>query len=169
MERLVRVGQIVGSQGLKGQVRVWPLTDNSKRFFELTRVFLEAKPPDALRELNITGAYIHRRLVVVTFKEISDITAAAKLKGRYLTIPVTEVSPLPAGSYYHFQLEGLQVFTTTGQKLGDLTRILETGSNDVYVVQSAGREILIPALKSVVLQVDVGKGTMVVSLPAGLD
>ncbi|MBC9783376.1 16S rRNA processing protein RimM [Heliobacterium chlorum] len=170
MNKFVRVGQIINTQGVKGQVRVWPLTKDPARFMQLKRVYLEGKVPGCPEMLTIVSSKAHKNLFLLTFEEIQDMTTAEKLKDIYLTIPMEEVPPLEEGAYYHFQLEGLKVFTEAGESLGLLRQIIETGSNDVYLVRSedTGKEVLIPALKSVVLQVDLEKGCMTVQLPEGL-
>ncbi|MBM7867060.1 16S rRNA processing protein RimM [Heliobacterium gestii] len=170
MAKRVRVGQIVNTQGVRGQVRVWPLTETPSRFFELKRVFVEAPTQGLPEVLTITGAHLMKKVVIVDFQEIGDMNQAERLKGCYLTIPVEEVPPPEADSYYHFQLEGLSVFTEAGEKLGQIVEILETGSNDVYVVRQSSTpgDVLIPALKSVVLKVDLDAETMTVRLPEGL-
>ncbi len=88
--------------------------------------------------------------------------------GRYLTIPPSESPQLPDGEYFHFQLLGLRVETTEGELLGKITEILETGSNDVYVVKGETGEVLVPALTGVITDVRVDEGVMLVSLPEGL-
>ncbi|MCW2278435.1 ribosome maturation factor RimM [Heliophilum fasciatum] len=168
-QRQVRVGQIINTHGLQGQVRVWPLTDDPLRLAQIGRVFLEPPVPGLPTELTITSAFAHKRTVIVTFAEVRAIALAEKLKDIYLTIPVSEVPPLADDCYYHFQLEGLQVVTEEGQLLGTLTQVLATGANDVYVIRHAGGERLIPALKSVVLKVDLNQGQMTVRLPEGLE
>lgn len=170
MNNHVRVGQIINTQGVKGQVRIWPLTDDVERLSRLNRVFLEEKPPGYPDTLTITSVKPHKQIAVVTFQEITDMNMAEKLKGCYITIPSDEVPSPEEGSYYHFQLEGLEVLTEEGEMLGSLVEILETGSNDVYVVRNLQnkKEILIPALKSVVLRVDLENKKMTVRLPEGL-
>ncbi|MZP29099.1 16S rRNA processing protein RimM [Heliobacterium undosum] len=170
MSKRVRVGQIVNTQGVRGQVRLWPLTEKPSRFNEIKRVFVETPPQGAPEVLTLTGAQPMKKLVIVSFQEISDMTQAERLKGCYLTIPVEEVPAPEADSYYHFQLEGLAVFTEAGERLGQIEEILETGSNDVYVVRQSSPpgEVLVPALKSVVLKVDLAAGSMTVRLPDGL-
>ncbi|QGG48133.1 ribosome maturation factor RimM [Heliorestis convoluta] len=170
MRKNVRVGQIVNTQGIKGQVRVWPLTDSIERFKKIKKVYLENKIAHLPEVLTITASSEHKKMVVLNFQEIMDMNDAEKLKGAYLTIPVEEVPAQEEDTYYHFQLEGLSVVTEEGQVLGILSEIIETGSNDVYVIrpEEGQKEVLLPALKSVVLQVDLDQGTMVVRLPEGL-
>jgi 16S rRNA processing protein RimM len=116
-----------------------------------------------------TVAY-HKRFVILTFREIPDMTAAEKLKGALLQVPRSELVPLPDGHYYIFDIVGLTVYTQEGERLGVVQDVLRTGANDVYVVQaeSGGAPLLIPALKAVVREIDLEGGRMTVVLPEGL-
>ena len=100
---------------------------------------------------------------------VNNRTHAESLRGAILTISRDEVGPLPEGSYYHFQVIGIGVWTEDGEFLGEVRQILPTGVNDVYVVRDSGeKEVLVPSLESVVLDVDLGENRMVVRLPEGL-
>ena len=88
--------------------------------------------------------------------------------GEQITVPENAAPPLPEGEYYHFQLLGINVFTEGGEYLGQISEILETGSNDVYVVSGTSPDLLVPALADVIITTDVNAGSMVVSLPDGL-
>ena len=104
----------------------------------------------------------------MALKEINDRDEARKFVEELLTVPVESIPVLPEGEWFHFQLLGLQVITDDGEELGDITEILETGSNDVYVVSQGKSQILIPALKSVINEVRLDERVMLVSLPDGL-
>ncbi|KAB2954430.1 16S rRNA processing protein RimM [Heliorestis acidaminivorans] len=171
MRKHVRVGQVVNTQGIKGQVRVWPLTGSVERFKTINNVYLEKTIPGLPEKLTITATGQLKKLVILSFQEITTMNEAEKLKDSYLIIPIEEVPPREEDSYYHFELEGLKILTEEGELLGQLHEIIETGSNDVYVVRKedkSQKDLLIPALKSVVLKVDLQEGTMVVKLPEGL-
>ncbi len=164
---LAAVGEVLTTQGNKGEVKVRPLTVDPQRWSELTRVFFCRA--GAREELTVEQVRFFRQFVVVKFKEINDMTQAEKLRGGFLCIPLAERRPLPEGSYYLDQILGLSVLDETGAFLGKIEDILATGANDVYVVRGGPHgEILLPALKSVVLAVDLPAGTMKVRLPAGL-
>ena len=90
------------------------------------------------------------------------------LIGQWLTVPLEAVEPLPEGEYFHFQLIGLRVVTVEGEALGEVSEIIETGSNDVYVVNGPAGQVLIPAIASVVQQVDLEQGVMAVQLMEGM-
>ena len=139
------------------------MTDFSRRFSPGSVLYLEGRPSRVVRARKIKGGLrVHLDLV-------NDRTHAESLRGALLTVPRDEVPPLPEGSYYHFQIVGIDVWTEGGECLGTVREILPTGGNDVYVVRDAdGKEVLLPALEGVVRQVDLEANRMVVSLPEGL-
>ena len=163
---MIAVGEILKAQGIKGEVKVVPLTDDPKRFGKLKRVFLQTN--DGVQELTVESYRLFRQFVLVKFKGIDDMNAANQIGRGLLLIPREERVKLPPGRYFYDQIEGLSVFTTDGELLGTVSKILNTGSNDVYVVTDNSREILIPALKTVIKEINLNTGTMVVELPDGL-
>lgn len=164
---LIAVGEIVKCQGIKGEVKVLPFTDDPRRFAELKRVFL--KSLSGVRELQVEGYRPFRQFVLVKFKGIDDLNAAEALGRGLLCIPRDERPKLPPGRYYLDEIEGLSVFTTAGEWLGRIEQVIQTGANDVYLVRNRDRkEVLIPALKTVVREIDLGQSKMLVDLPEGL-
>ena len=100
---------------------------------------------------------------------ITDRNQAGQLKGQWVQVPIEEAIPLPEGSFYLYQLVGLQVITTDGNNLGSVADIIETGANDVYVIRKGGRqEVLVPAIPDVVKSIDIEQGQMIVELIDGL-
>lgn len=110
----------------------------------------------------------HKGQVILKLATIDSVEAAQALSGRFLEVPLSKLHPLPPDEYYRFQLIGLDVLTTEGELLGQITKILPTGSNDVYVVPTEGGELLIPAIDDVVKSVDLGKACMVIEVIEGL-
>ena len=110
-----------------------------------------------------------RGRLVAKLAGVDDREAALALRGAYLQVPIDEAVSLPEGRYYWHQIIGLSVETGEGRTLGTISDILETGSNDVYVVRRDGGELLVPALKTVIRRVDLSAGRMVVDLPPGLE
>jgi 16S rRNA processing protein RimM len=166
-EEFVLIGEIVNTRGCRGAVRVLPLTDFPERFRDLRVVCLVRG--DERWRLHIEQVAYHKQFVVLKFREISDMSAAEKLKGVLLQIPRSELVPLPVGHYYVFDIVGISVFTGEGKCLGVVRDVLRTGANDVYVVQAGGeRPLLVPALKEVVRDIDLKGGRMTVVLPEGL-
>ena len=157
------VGRVLRTHGRTGGVRVKTLTDVPHRF----------GPGETLQIASnsyqiATSNQIGADLVLLTFRGINTLSAAQPLVDHWITVPETETPQLPEGEYFHYQLLGLRVFTEEGEELGQLSEILETGSNDVYVVSGGAKEILIPAISDVVRQVQLAEKRMVVELPDGL-
>jgi len=163
---LIAVGEIIKAQGIKGEVKVVPLTDNPDRFGKLKRVF--RKNAAGVEELRIENYRLFKGFVLLKLESVNDLDAANALGRGLIYIPRHERLKPPPGRYYLDEIEGLRVFTITGNYLGVVARILETGANDIYSVRGETGEILIPALKSVVKEIDITAGKMIVELPAGL-
>lgn len=106
--------------------------------------------------------------IILQFEDLDSVEEARTLSGQWLTIPSEEVAQLPEGEYFHFQLLGLRVVTDQDEELGEIAEVIETGSNDVYLVDGDSGQILIPAIGSVVLEVDLVRGEMLVHLIEGL-
>jgi 16S rRNA processing protein RimM len=164
---LIAVGEILGTHGNKGEVKITALTDTSERWMELTRVFVDDE--DGQCALFLEQVRFFKGLVLVKFRGIEDLTAAADLRGKFLWLPEAERPPLPPDRFYCDQIIGLRVETLTGRELGLVAQILFTGANDVYVLRGGPvGEILLPALKSVVREVNLEAGRIRVELPPGL-
>jgi len=163
------VGRIVGPHGIRGEVKVDVMTDFPERFRAGARVYLGVRTddPDA-RPVVIAAARPHKGMLLVKLNVVPDRNAAELLRSQYLLIPESEAMPLGEHENYAHDLIGLQVRTPDGETLGELVEILFTRANDVYVVRGTAGEILLPALRDVVLQVDLAARTMVVALPEGL-
>lgn len=166
-ENFITIGEVVNTQGHKGEVRVIPTTDFPERFKQTKEVNLLIKGTRKLYHIEQT--YEHKKFIIVKFSEIPDMNGAETLKGALLQIPQEQLMPLPEGSYYIFQITGLPVFDVAGNLLGEVKEVLQTGANDVYVVRGTDRkEILIPALKHVIKKIDLTAGKITVDLPEGL-
>jgi 16S rRNA processing protein RimM len=158
-ERIV-VGRILGPHGVRGEVKVEPLTDNPARFRRGSRLFAGDQT------LTVAAARQAERHLLVRFESLLDRTAVARLRGVMLEVLESELPALPEGEYYRHQLIGLTVVDTEGHTLGTLEQVLETGANDVYVVRTPdGGELLLPATPEVVLRMDANAGRLVVSPP----
>lgn len=158
------IGRIVGPRGVKGELRVLILTDFPNRFVGLKKVFVG----DDLMPYEVETSRLFKGSALVKLRGVENMLDAAKLKDKFVYVPVKEAVPLPEGQFYWYEIIGLEVWTTEGNLLGKVTDILRTGANDVYVVRNA-REILIPAIEQVVKEIDVKKGRMVVELMPGLE
>jgi 16S rRNA processing protein RimM len=154
---MIRVGQVAGAYGVDGAVKVIPLTDFEDRFSPGANVVLEG----AVREIEWSRPG-HPGLVV-KIRGIDNRTMADLFRGHYLEVAEAEVRPLAEGRFYHHQVVGLAVLTSSGQKLGVIAEILERPANDVWVSRDGAVEHLIPATKDAVVQVDVDAGRVVVA------
>ncbi|HIT68174.1 MAG TPA: 16S rRNA processing protein RimM [Candidatus Merdisoma merdipullorum] len=167
MEPYLRVGVISSTHGLKGEVKVFPTTDDPERFRELKRVLL-----DTGREylpLKITAVRFFKNQVILKFREFQDINEVERYRGCDLLITREQAVPLAENENFITDLIDLEVFDDGGQRLGILTDVLQTGANDVYVVETdEGKEILLPAIPSCILEVDLEKERMLVHIPEGL-
>jgi 16S rRNA processing protein RimM len=167
MDQYLDIGVIANTHGIKGELKIVPLTDNSERFSNLKSVLVDNK--GNLKSYNIEYVKYFKDFVILKFKEIPDMTAAEKLKGLILKIERKDAVKLPKDSFFICDLIGCQVLEENNKNLGRVTNILKTGSNDVYVVEDEnGKEILIPALKTVVKEISVENKKILVSLPEGL-
>jgi len=165
-DEFIRIGKILKSQGNRGAVKVLPLTDFPERFRDMKQV--RVKLQDSRPVYTIEEIKPHGKFLTIKFKEIVDMNAADKLRGSYLEVTRQEVVPLQDDCYYIFDIVGMSVFDQNETFLGRVTDVLQTGANDVYVVETGGRPLLIPALKQVVREVDLQERRMLVDLPEGL-
>jgi 16S rRNA processing protein RimM len=161
------IGQLVNTHGVKGEMKATVLTDDPGRFKMLKWVYIDKN--GTLEKYNIESVKFFKQFVILKFESINDIDAAQKLKGLYLKVDRAHAIKLPKNSYFITDLIGLQVYDENNILLGILQDIIQTGSNDVYIVRSGdGKEILIPALKSVVREIKIEEGKILVTLPEGL-
>ena len=162
-EQRVTVGRILGPWGVRGEVRIEHFAQSPDRLAPGTRLFAGDIP------LTVERSRSHKGHVVAKLQGVSDRGAADGMRGAELTVEATALPPTPRDSYYQFQLIGLTAFTERAERLGTVSQVLETGANDVYVVEDAdGGQILLPAVKDVILEVDLARGRMVVDPPSEL-
>ncbi len=167
MQEIFQVGAIVSTHGIKGEVKVFPTTDDPEKFRRLKKVIVKTDKEE--RELEIFSARFFKNMVIVQFKEWDSINEAEKYKGATLWITRQEAVPLEENEYYQADLIGLQVIEESGEILGALTEIFSTGANDVYeVTLEDGRKALLPAIKDCIKDVNLKDGKMTVRLLDGL-
>ncbi|GMA99312.1 ribosome maturation factor RimM [Pelosinus sp. IPA-1] len=160
MDNMIVIGKIGAPQGVRGEVRVTPLTDFPERFRELKTALL-----DDGTSLPIESVRYHQQFVLLKFRGMDNRNDIEHLRGKLIKVERKDLVQLPAGHYYIFDIVGLEVYTEEKEYLGKVTDVLETGSNDVYIVEQKDKQpLLIPALKSVVLQIDIPSGKMIVKL-----
>jgi 16S rRNA processing protein RimM len=162
MLEYLSVGIVLKPRGLKGEIKVKPLTDDDKRFDALNSIFL--KNGESYTELEITSRRYDKGFVYLKFKDHNTIESVEHLRDQYLWIHRRMARILPKDTFFIADLLGCRVETRSGESLGEITDVLETGSNDVYVVNGSSGEVLIPALKKVVVDVDIPKRQVKVDL-----
>ncbi|HHU90489.1 MAG TPA: 16S rRNA processing protein RimM [Clostridiaceae bacterium] len=160
------VGKVVNTHGVKGELKVLPITSDISRFDYL--LFVTANYEGVLKEFRVLSSRIHKGCVLMKLKGIDTMDDAEKLKGQDIYVQRKHAIELEEDEYFMCDLIGMDVYEED-KLLGQLTDVLETGSNDVYIVQDSDKkELLIPALKSVVESVDIKGKRMQVKLPEGL-
>ncbi|MGE0229894.1 MAG: ribosome maturation factor RimM [Dehalococcoidia bacterium] len=159
----VAVGRINGVWGVRGHVKVTPLTSNPERLVQGATLYVGGEPRRVL-DVRYPQGYPCMR-----FEGFEDRTAAEVLRGALIEIDEADLAPLPEGEYYLHDLEGLEVVTAAGEHIGRLKEVLTTGANDVYVIARPGKaDALIPAIADVVLSVDIDAGRMTIEPMPGL-
>lgn len=167
MEDLLRVGVITTTHGVRGEVKVFPTTDDAERFLDLDYVLLDAGRE--LRRLDIANVKFFKNLVILKFDGIDNINDIEMYKGRDLLIPREEGQELGEDEYYIADLIGMKVILEDGSEFGTLKDVMETGANDVYVVtMKDGEEVLLPAIHDCILDVDLEENVMTIHLMKGL-
>ena len=168
MEKYLEIGQIINTFGIKGMVKIKPFTENTKkRFDNLKKVYIKTKKEK--KEYEIEEIKYHKEMVLAKFKGIETIEEAEKFRNSYLLINRENEKPLEKGTYYIVDMVGLEVYTDEGEKLGILDDIFNSGSSDIYVVKNElGKQILLPAIKDVIKNIDMENRKITVHLIKGL-
>lgn len=171
MEQMAAIGKVINTHGVQGGLKVQPFSDLPDRVNSLRRLFIQLKGRQM--PYQVANAFVNGRFWVIYFKGVSTVEAAKELIGSLIEIPLSERETLPDNTFYIDEIIGLNVFTVNGDLLGQVKDVLQTGANDVYVVKrkedgAQEADILIPAIKSVVLNIDVKNVRMDVELLDGL-
>ncbi len=167
MEEYLEIGKIVNTSGLKGLLKVMPLTDDITRFEDLETIYIQIGKN--LVEKKIEDVKYIKNMVLLKLEGIDNIDEAEKYKNLYIKINKKDAIELPEDSYLIVDIVKCDVYTEEGELLGKMIDVLDTGSNDVYVVKnSEGKEILLPAIKEVIKSVDISNKKIIVKLMDGL-
>ena len=154
MEELFRVGVISNTHGIRGEVKVYPTTDNVRRFDDLKEVILDTGKEQL--NLHVTSVKYFKNMVILKFKEFDNINDIIPYKGMDLLVTRENAIPLEEGEYYIADIIGSKVITDEDKILGTLTDVLQTGANDVYVVKTKdGKEVLLPSIEECILDRDI--------------
>lgn len=167
MEDLLQVGIITSTHGVRGEVKVYPTTDDPRRFRRLKEVFLDTGKEKM--NLEIEGVKFFKQFVILKFKGLDNINDIEKYRQKSLYVTRKNAVRLQRDEYFIADLIGLKVQDEDGKELGTVKDVIETGANDVYEVEMAdGKSLLLPAIKQCILNVDVENGTMQVHVLEGL-
>ncbi len=166
MEQFLQVGVISSTHGIRGEVKVFPTTDDPMRFKKLKKVFLDTGRERL--ELEVQSVRFFKQFAIVKFKGIDNINDIEKYKGKGIFVPREDAVPLDEDEYYIADLIGMEVFTEDGH-FGVVKDVMETGANEVYIIESDEHgEVLIPAIRQCVLDVNVEEMKMKIRLLDGL-
>ena len=181
MEDMLRVGVISSTHGLKGEVKGFPTTDDVSRFSSLKKVFIETNPNNRtgkagteIQEMEVEGVKYFKQFAIVKFKGIDRIEAVEKYKGKDLLIRREDAVPLEENEYFITDLIGLTVINEAdGTEIGTLVDVIQTGANDVYQIRTLpgitkNQQLLLPAIKQCVIEVDIENRVMKVQIMKGL-
>lgn len=168
MQEYFEIGQIVNTSGLKGIVKVNPFTDDVSRFEEIKKVFIEKNKE--LTEYEIEEVRFHKNQVLIKFKNIDSIEEAEKFRNCYIKISRKDARKLPEDTYFIVDLIDTNVYLENDEYVGKIIDVFSTGSNDVYVIKREGNiDLLIPAIKDVIKDIDIKNKKMIVNLIEGLE
>jgi len=167
MQDFFDVGAVTGTHGLKGEVKVFTLSDDPYRFETLKNVIFSSAKEE--KELEIERVRYFKQMTILKFRGLDRIEDVERMKGGYLKVRREDAIPLEEGEYYTADLIGMEVSLEDGSPLGTLSDVLQTGANDVYAVKlPEGKEVLIPAIRECIREVDVPGQKMTVRLLKGL-
>lgn len=167
MEQLLQVGVISSTHGVRGEVKVYPTTDDALRFKSLKKVILDTGKEQL--PLEIQNVKFFKQFVILKFKGIDNINDIERYKHCPLMIEREDAVPLEEDEHFIADMIGMQVVTEDGKQFGTLKDVMETGANDVYIISSEEHgEVLLPAIKECILNVDEEEGKMTVHLMDGL-
>lgn len=167
MEERLQVGIISSTHGVRGEVKVFPTTDDVNRFKKLKEVILDTGRETKV--LEIEGVKFFKQFAILKFKGIDTLNDVEKYRGQSLYVTRENAVKLKKDEYFIADLMGLRVLDEEGQEIGVLKEVLETGANDVYIItMNDGRELLLPAIKQCVLEVNVEEGFIRIHILDGL-
>jgi 16S rRNA processing protein RimM len=163
----LKLGQIINTHGVKGEIKVYPLTDDIKRFGKLKVVYM--KQAEDYKAYKIEEVKYLKNIVILKLESINDMNEAVKLIDNYLYVNRKNAVKLSKDTYFIADLIGMDVYTLNDDKLGSILTVFSTGSNDVYEIKKDdGKTFLVPAIKDVVKEVDIEKRKMRIELLEGL-
>ena len=167
MEKQLQVGVISSTHGVRGEVKVFPTTDDVTRFRQLKKVYLDTGRE--MLPLEIQNVKFFKQFAILKFKGIDNINDIEKYRGKSLMIDREDAVDLDEDEYFIADMIGMKVYTEDGSEFGTLKDVMETGANDVYIIDSLEHgEVLIPAIRECILDVDMEEERMTIHLMEGL-
>lgn len=167
MEDLLRIGVVTTTHGLRGEVKVFPTTDDARRFDDCDEVILVTKQKHLL--LHVERVKYFKNIVIVKFKEFNDINEVERFRKCDIMVTREHAVPLEEGEYFICDIIGADVVTEDGVPLGTVRDVMETGANDVFVIGTEdGREVLFPSIPDCIKKIDVEKKEVVAHIMPGL-
>ncbi len=166
MQEYFRVGVIANTHGIRGEVKVFPTTEDPQRFKGMKEILLDTGKEKL--ELEVASVKFFKNLVILKFKGIDNINDIEKYKGMDLLVTRENAIPLEEGEYYIADIIGAKVVTEDGEDFGVLKDVLTTGANDVYVVEHEGKEVLLPVIPDCVLARDIEQKLVTIHVMKGL-
>jgi len=164
MAKYIRIGKIVNTHGIRGDIKVLPLTDDPSRFEELKVIYIDNENT----EVEIQKVWYSKGFVMLKLKEFNNINDVIKFKNSYILIDEKNAVKLPNDTFFISQVIGLSVFCTDGNKLGEVIDVLQPGGNDVYVIKGDNKEYLIPAVKEFIKSVEIENKKMIIDPIEGM-
>ncbi len=168
MEEYLRVGVFASTHGIRGEIKVFPTTEDVNRFRKLKKLVMETRKGERI-PLEIEGVKFFKGMAILKFKGMDDINQIEQYRGSDLLVAREDAIPLEEGEFYVADLLGLPVLDEEGRELGRLKEVLQTGANDVYVVDNGQRELLLPAIAECILDIRPEEGFLRVHLMEGLE
>ena len=167
MDDLLKVGVITSTHGIRGEVKVFPTTDDPKRFLDLEEIILDTGKEK--KTLSIQYVKFFKNMVILKFKEFDDINDVEIYRQKDLYVTREQAVPLEENEYFIADLIGLKAVSDEGEELGEIADVLQTAANDIYVIKKQGTsDLLVPAVKECVLSVDIAGGMVTLHLLPGL-
>lgn len=165
-DSFVPLGEIVATHGLKGWLKLNPLNPATTALAPKAEVIVATGGEQSIHE--IEAANPHKRQWLIKLRDVDTIDAAAQFIGATVAVAESALEALGPGEYYHYQVVGFEVFSASGQRIGTISSTLLTAAGELYVVQGAEKEHLIPAIKEFIEKVDFDARTMTIDPPPGL-
>ena len=166
-ESLLLVGKVIRPHGLRGLLRVWSYSQSEESFLRGGTIFLKADP-EKIHERRVISVTPHKNFFLMELEKLESLEDAERFRGAEIFIRKDKLRRRAKDEYFWFELIGLEVYLRSGLYLGILEEILETGSNDIYVIRGGEKELLIPAVHDVVKQIDLEKKKMIIDEMEGL-